>query len=361
MRPEGLVQRLIERGLVDAERVVDGDLVVRDVSRRNRNFRVQSERGPSLFVKHAPAPEQAPLLAQEAAALEAIQGDATLAAGVPRVRLYDPGERLLVTDLVRDVETLHERHARLRTCPPDVAAALGAALARVHAAPVTPGIAARLRPAVPLAFQVGLLPNAGSRDLSGGAVKLLGVLDEFPDVRRHLDALLAEWRPACVVHGDLKWDNALVADAPGGPRVTLVDWEGAGLGDPAWDVGCVFVDHLAFWLGSVPVTGETPPERAAELAAVPLGSLAPALRAFWASYGATLGLSPPEAGALLERATRHAGARLVQLAFEQVQTLPALTGTAVLTLQLAHNVLQRPRDAAIHLLALPDAFPGAPP
>ena len=55
----------------------------------------------------------------------------------------------------------------------------------------------------------------------------------------------------------------------------------------------------------------------------------------------------------LLRSVRYAGAKLVQAAFEQTQAQTHLTSTALCMLQLSFNILQRPLDAAIHLLGIP--------
>jgi thiamine kinase-like enzyme len=39
-----------------------------------------------------------------------------------------------------------------------------------------------------------------------------------------------------VVHGDVRWNNALLADRGSGEQVVLIDWEFAQMGDPAWDL-----------------------------------------------------------------------------------------------------------------------------
>jgi hypothetical protein len=55
----------------------------------------------------------------------------------------------------------------------------------------------------------------------------------------------------------------------------------------------------------------------------------------------------------LLRAVQYAGARLLQTAYELMQTAIQLTGNAVCLLQVSLNFLQRPREAAAHVLGLP--------
>ncbi len=49
----------------------------------------------------------------------------------------------------------------------------------------------------------------------------------------------ARWRRMCLVHGDLKHDNLLVAPEGAARRLVIVDWEMARLGDPAWDLAAL--------------------------------------------------------------------------------------------------------------------------
>ena len=66
------------------------------------------------------------------------------------------------------------------------------------------------------------------------------------------DHLPADDRPACIVHGDYKLDNALFSFAPPPHLLGVVDWELATLGDPLADLGWL----LAFWREA----GDPPPE-----------------------------------------------------------------------------------------------------
>ncbi len=65
------------------------------------------------------------------------------------------------------------------------------------------------------------------------------VLDAWfePEVRAMLTAARASWGRRCSpVHGDLSTHNVIVDLAAPGTRITFVDLEACGLGDPDWDV-----------------------------------------------------------------------------------------------------------------------------
>jgi 5-methylthioribose kinase len=67
-----------------------------------------------------------------------------------------------------------------------------------------------------------------------------------PEIAGPIDALIDEmWQTrACLVHADFSPKNVLLVDfADGGPEITLVDFETAHYGDPAFDLG-FFLSHL---------------------------------------------------------------------------------------------------------------------
>ncbi|HYP21593.1 MAG TPA: hypothetical protein VEY08_16100, partial [Chloroflexia bacterium] len=155
---------------------------------------------------------------------------------------------------------------------------------------------------------------------------------------------------------DIKWDNCLVCSPPsrrGKPQFKLVDWELARVGDPCWDIGSAFCGYLNFWLNSVPMAAGGQPEQYLEMARYPLDKMQPAMRAFWLAYTQEMGLDAPTANEWLLRSARYAAARLVQEVFEQSQTSARLAGNVPYYLQVSLNMLQRPRDAVLHLLGIP--------
>ena len=151
-------------------------------------------------------------------------------------------------------------------------------------------------------------------------------------VRPLLGALDAAWTPTTVIHGDLRADNVMVT-ADG---VVFIDWETAGRGDPAWDVGALLAEVLTD--ARVREVGpRLTPRVRAELAAV--------LDPWLAAAGATGPDLPRRIGLacgarLLLRALQVAGAspeerpeedRLVALALDlaaRPEQLPALVRSA---------------------------------
>jgi hypothetical protein len=345
-----VVPFLLRQGLIAAASVVEGDLLVLDISRRHANFQVLSAGGPSYLVKQGVGPERGAALAREAASYRWLHAQGgRLGRYLPGLCLYQREARVLVLELVRDAARLPEYHQGRGRFSVALAAALGRALGTLHRLPGaglplcgTPWVLALHRP-TPWIYH----------EFSFANHQLIRTMQQFPAFGLLLDELRAEWRPAAPIHYDIKGDNLLVAPARGRRVLKIVDWEMAGLGDPCWDAGAVFGEYLRCWLLSIPITGADPPDRFLQLARYPLHKIQPALRRFWQAYAGRIGLSGAEAADQLVRAVRYSAARLLQTAVEQSQTADQPTGHALSSLQLSFNMLQRPHEAAVHLLGIP--------
>lgn len=354
------VPYLLSRGILHPRRVVSGGLTVRNLSRRHRNFEVTGGGEPGFVVKQGVGKEKGRAVAREAA-LYGLLADSPRAKRlrpfVPRRVAWDESRHVLVLERIGGA-TLREHHAARGSVSRTLAGRLGVALGVLHRSEGSwiPAHLDSLRDQPPWILSLHR-PSVGIfRESSGAGLHLVRVLQQFPAFGAHFDRLREEWRAEAVIHRDLKWDNCLVHGRAPGARATrlkLVDWELAGTGRPAWDVGSVLSEFLGTWLFSIPVTGDVPADRFPERARYPLERMHPALRAFWGSYARTMELDPARAGRASVTAVRHGAARLVQTGFERMQGAPALTGPVVCALQVALNMLDRPEEAAVRLLGLP--------
>ncbi|MEU9851749.1 phosphotransferase [Streptomyces sp. NPDC047974] len=352
----GAVGLLCELGLLTAAHLVGG-LVVTDVSRRNRNHRVTTTDGPAFLVKQAGDPDTARTLGNEARTYDALalRGSAELRAALPPTTRHLPERAVLVLGIDSEAITLAAYHRRTRRFPPGVAEALGRRLAALHALrddqarellPVTTGL--------PLVFSFDRPDVTVYYGASSATLRLLTAVHGTGDFADLLGRLRPEWRPGCVVHGDLRLDNVIVrpsVPARAGKGLRLADWEMAMWGDPAWDVATVLSEYLSLWLDHAPVSEATPPERFLDHGPFPLSRWQPAVQRFWTAYATAAG-DPAGARAVWARAVPFAAARLVQTAYESTQFLAELPGQVVLKLQLAHNLLRDPAGGGRALLGI---------
>ena len=127
-------------------------------------------------------------------------------------------------------------------------------------------------------------------DLSIGAQDLVARLQANAAMMDRLTGLREHDHEDAFVHGDLRWENCLAIAAPGSRRRTrtfVIDWELAGRGEAALDVGTVLAEYLSAWVGSIPIVEVATPGRLLSLARYPLRRMQPAIDAFLSAYRAT--------------------------------------------------------------------------
>lgn len=358
----GVVPSLLARGLIDGALIVEGDLLVLNASRRNINFKVVSERGPSYFVKQGVGPDRVHTVTREAALYELLASSPALkpvGEFLPRCHVFDAGECTLVLDLVSSARSVSDYHRRTLHFPPALGVSLGRALGTLHrltrTAAARAGYASRFRSHTPAILQMHRPALEAFTWMSHATFETIKMVQHSEGLRAALDALCRDWREDALIHSDARWDNFLVIGADRPPRemtVKLVDWEMAGAGDPCWDVGTIFGEYLSFWLVSSPAVRDIAPEDVVRFAPFPLRRIQPAIRAFWRSYAREMGLDGPESDTWCLRAVRYAGARLIQTAYERMLGTARVTEEAVYLLQLSANILERPLDAAAKLFGL---------
>jgi aminoglycoside phosphotransferase (APT) family kinase protein len=228
-----LARHLIDVRLVSAADVHLFGLVARDAGMSHAVAVVTLGDGRGFVVKELlrPSDDNQGTPDQERAVYRLAAGHDVLREFVAPVVHLGDGSPFLVLDLRADGETVASRAARTGWSDGQLAIHLGSAIGAWHE---------RSRPFradLPLTRVPWILraldPDRPSFLRSNGFVA--GLLDTVPvtSLRPALVETQGLWRSSGVVHGDLRFDNCLVG--PTG-RITFVDWESGGHGDPVWDL-----------------------------------------------------------------------------------------------------------------------------
>ncbi len=359
-----IVYYLLDQGLITVESVVDGDLLVVETSRRNRNFKIMRQHNPGYFVKQIQNwdPQTISTLQREATCYWLAQNDAdfaSLAVLLPKYHLYDPTRNVLIVDLLPGGEDLAGYHRRLGKFPVEVAALLGQVLGTYHhqvkAKPDASSQNSVFPKMVPWILSVHLQSAYQFNALSAANSQLLSVVQKYPEFQQVLDALRGQWQMNSLIHGDMKWDNCIVYHQNGQDsdlRLKVVDWELADWGDAGWDVGAIFQAYLSFWIMSIQISGEMQPAQYVERAQYPLEEMQPAIQMFWKTYVTTRELHNQAANQLLELSVKYGAARMIQTVYEYMQYSPQLSANSLALLQVSLNILTKPREAISALLGL---------
>jgi aminoglycoside phosphotransferase (APT) family kinase protein len=299
------------------------------------------------LLKQAPASGEAGFAENERAAYFALAETGTPRAYLPPLVSHDDG--LLVFELLKDAEDLDRHLQRTGRIPVYAATALAKALASLHAidkASLEHQDALPVRgPAWPLSLHHLTLEQY--REMSWGDLGVIRQVQAHESFGWALDELAGEWSSNALIHHDVKWQNCLlVPSKPGGQAaLKLIDWEFAGWGDPAWDVGSVFAAFLTAWVHSMRIDDGSAAHALPATATHPLEKMHPAIRAFWSTYGRRAGMGDAVAWFLMKSIRMSAG-RLIESALAETQLNVEPNAYALLFLQLSLNILLRPQQAA---------------
>jgi len=336
---------LLSLGLVNPRAVIEEDLTVTDVSRRNTVFLATCSAGPSYVIKEAGL-AGTDTLAREATILRGLASQPALAGLTPELVHYDAtAVRLVLRSPPRALDW-----GRQRRLSPLTARALGRALAAVHTARVD----VEPLPAGDERLWGLSLPEPSLdrvRGMSAGAADLLARVQADRPLCDRLKTLRDDGHERAFIHGDLRWDNCLAIAGAGGRRrtqVLLIDWEHAGPGRPELDLAAALAEYLRTWVDSFPaVEPESDLSRLDADARRPLATMQAAMLALWLGY-VRASAQPLD----MLRVTELAAVRLLETAFEYARGTPFVTGHVIVLAQIAANMLQAPGYAAWNVLGL---------
>jgi hypothetical protein len=183
---------------------------------------------------------------------------------------------------------------------------------------------------------------------SSGTIEIIRRVQANPVLVSAIERTAEGLKVDGLCHGDIRLDNLLCGPSP---RLVLVDWELAGVGATAWDLGCLLAGFAEFW-----VTGAVPhrdyPGSAITSTKRSLLRFKPMLQRFWKEYSERV--SALRCGySWQKRLPEMVGIRLIQSALEysQLSTIP--TRESILLLTLAERFVKHPLECWVHLLGLP--------
>jgi len=345
---------LVERGVLSA----DSDVLVKDVSRRNKNFRLLAG-DAGFMIKQTLAASRSDILMlrREAYCYDMARSDAILSRLMPALVMYDSSANILVTRLARDAESVADRHMRGVGIPPELGEILGEAVARYQALPVS--AFERMEARTPFPRRTPYILDAGEAALREWvhigplASQFSEVMRNQPELGRLLDKFRMEWRQDCLIHGDVSWENVLVFMKPAQQSdVLIVDWEMADVGDPAWDAGAILRSFLSAWLLANRESfvcrniqaGSGPP---------PIETMRALTLAFWTAYARARRFDAATSRLELERSMQFASLQMAHVALEIGRSghlKPEISSSTLEVVGVAFKLFQNPQPPVRFLL-----------
>ena len=351
---DNVVTYLLEHKLINNNSIVDGDLQIFDVSRKNKNIKVIRKNDTSFLLKQSnPTDTQSSTTIKREALLYALmQNDEDFLPLLnisPRLIDFDVEKNLMITEFVigssfRD----HVLYAMNETDTKYVGL-LGKTIANYHYSFAKKATNQKLK-FLPRTFIFeNLLIHPGPEifiSLSQANMKLLKIIQKDQKIYDLLEGIVSSWDLQTLIHGDIKFDNIIIASSKKNTKsvnkILITDWEMATIGDPAWDIGSIFQEFVRLWLSLLPITGADSAEQLINISKESFQNMQKFLRAFWNGYyEGTDDKSAKELNELLIKSTNFCSLRLIQSAYEMLTSQSELNNLAVYMIQISSNILAR--------------------
>lgn len=346
----GVVQLLLRARLLSHRELLGSRIEVTPLAGRNGNVMICVDKRARLVVRHCPVDPEVLRPSAEAALLDFLRGKPGLAHAVPRCVYASDADNCLILDYVHDSDNLRLYWARRRAVPTCHCKRLGTLLAALHTAALPPEHASTWRAPRPAILKLRAPRASHYLDSSPATLKTIQLLQRSPALQDALRWLDEEWQPTNLCHNDVRSENLLLTRAAPKARVSglvLVDWELAGMGDPAWDVAGALGEYAGYWINAIPTASQFPPGRFVPWAAFSAQRMAELSRGFWSEYRKVWAqrAGSGDAERLLSKALRFVPARLVQSVIERGQRQAGIELNSGMLLQLAENLARDPAAA----------------
>lgn len=332
---------LVACGWLPLEQAGDPALRLDATSSSHALARVTAPDGRRVVVKQVPraAAERGRSLARELFVYRLAHWMPEVAAVVPRPVFLDERRQIVVVESLAEGSVWPDPREIAPASAPEVAVLLGRALARWHRA--TREVAGWPSPAVGILGMPDALEEAvaGRPDATARLMRSI-VGDER--LREGLRRASAEYRPACLIHGDLRRENWMLDRRHAPATLRLFDWELSGRGDPTWDVGSVVAEAILDGL-------RDPSAPARDRAALPREIETP-VRSFLRGYAADGGSPFPGGDDPWRRVASCAAARLLHVACEVADCSESLDSGLVPEIVARASALVEDRDGSAELL-----------
>jgi hypothetical protein len=353
-----VVAYLRTQGLCASESEMEAQWQVSECSSRNRNFAVsRSDDGQGFFVKQlrVQGQESFRMMQREATIYRLAQHDSdfeVLMELTPRFFRFDTDSKVIILGLVNG-QSLMQSQQRLQKFAAEFGLGLGYALAVLHLR-----VGRRMSASPPRNIFGGEAPGIFTahrggplvRWLGAGQMRLIEQVGEHMQLSQGLDELASSWRYETLMHGDIKFENAVI---PAETRtrasfstnayspIKLVDWELADFGEPCWDVGSVFQAYLSLSLRAARAHRGVPLSERLKHSTMPVDTMRQAIKAFWQCYCQESDLDESSRRALLARSLRCASARLIQMALEVMHGQAQPTPMALSLFEVSVELMTR--------------------
>ena len=318
---------LIQKKLIQKRTIIDGDLVIKDKSRMNKNIHASQKNGSSYLLKQ-PSVSNAynyKFVEKEARFYSAIKTNSefsSISTIIPRFVDYDKQNKILIMEFIPNTKALSYYDEKNQDYIRNFAL-LGKIIAMYHIKfwrQINNPIFSFLHKSLPLTLYIARPRPEILSVMSAANYELLKIIQHQTQISEFLEKIPDEWKVKTLIHGDAKLDNILVSvDKKREMRMKIIDWELVDFGDPAWDVAGIMSDIIQqnfFSLMNFDTRSKRKLDKQFELL---MKKIKRPMSEFWKSYSHSLRDRKLLDGEFSSRVIRYCVAKLIQSAYDSLQ------------------------------------------
>jgi Phosphotransferase enzyme family len=275
-----------------------------------------------------------------------------LATFLPKVLHCDRSNGIVVNHFWTPYSDLQDYYDTQHRYPPAIAIAIGQCLGQVHRSSFNPQLQPQVEMAMGTSLSLAQTCLERWQRLHTGifaatpidCLRFYKLYQQYPQLSNAVAQLAQESIACCLTHNDLKLNNILLHQNPASSSipVRIIDWECAGWGDPAADLGMAIGSYLELWLENLVVGSELSIQESLQLAIVPLPSLQPSLLALVDSYLTTFPEILPAQPHYLQRVLQYTGLCLMRRIEAIIENNRFFNNQGIAILQVARKLLCHP-------------------
>jgi len=341
---------LLEKGIIEAKSIVDGDYSIITSQTRNAIFKITRKKEKSLFVKQLNSfdTNNTYVLQKDATSLWLIKNEKEfeeLSKYVPNYYGFDPEKQVLITEYLPDSINL-EDYSRIQSGKwhNGILDNLAKILASYHFE-----LQAKLKNSRSISFFPNQIPwvlqiaeNPTMRIPSAPGTNynpVVSAIIENPNFLNVLKGIQNEWIYTTLIHGDIKGMNFLIYGNQNYEKLKIIDWEIADIGDPLWDVAGIFAGMIS---NELLYSKKFANSSFAPVPGIDISDINQAIHSahyFWKKYVDLVSKNLDNKYLSIEKIIKYTGARLVQTAIEQNMMMATIQPNAIKMLQASYAIL----------------------
>ncbi|WP_394995402.1 phosphotransferase family protein [Emticicia sp.] len=345
---ENICQYLLESKLIDLKSIIEGDLLVRDVSSRNTNFLVNQfhENGLKILIKQPDITDEDYVKSMEVEAeiYRIIYTDSNfenIRQFLPHFKLYDAQNHILIIEQLTGVCRIFDYlYHGLNLPDENIISHFANGLAALHNLSIEKVTQYKLQKAYPWFLNIGHKSYQKNikKNFPNVFLQLSDIL-ENQEWMKSISKTQRHWQLTNFIHLDCRFTNWMIPfrhKATDNSPIWLIDWEMAGKGDAAWDITFLLGDWINFGiylqeyhLNAFPYVEKT---------------IAQQINLFWKKYAENRKFEKKAKKIFLKRLCEYLPIKILMIAYEMLIDYPEDVETPKKRLELFKQLMQNPSE-----------------